>query len=204
MICFTIGVFAIHKIEIPSALKISAITFACIGCLFLVVGYLFSKALSKFFFKLANWSKPDQLLGKAYQIAGSLLYNFNAMSRPKTLLSMLLVSGVIWIGECGLFYCISIGANIKVSPIQALFVMSVATLSTLLPSSPGYVGTFHMAVFTAISLIGSSEIQAGSYAIIVHLALWLPTTLAGALAIWTYPNLFKMKKLEAEEVKQMV
>lgn len=107
---------------------------------------------------------------------------------------MLLVSMLVWVGEAGLFYFVLLGTGVEGTAIIALLVMSVATLSTLVPSSPGYVGPFHLAAFTAISLVGGTATQAGSYAVIVHLALWLPTTLAGAIAIWIRPSLFKAAK----------
>lgn len=110
---------------------------------------------------------------------------------------MLAVSMLVWAGEASLFYFVLLGAGVDGSPMVALLVMAVATLSTLVPSSPGYVGPFHLAAFTAISTVGASAMQAGSYAVIVHLALWLPTTLVGALAIWTNPELFRAEKLQA-------
>ena len=87
--------------------------------------------------------------------------------------------------------------GLNATVIIALLVMSMATIATLVPSSPGYVGPFHLAAFTAISLVGGTSSQAGSYAIIVHLALWASTTLAGAIAIWLRPNLFSTAKSEA-------
>jgi hypothetical protein len=59
------------------------------------------------------------------------------------------------------------------------FVMALATLSTLIPSTPGYVGTFHYFVilgFSAFGLVGDS---AASLAILVHLLLWVPVTATG-------------------------
>jgi hypothetical protein len=79
--------------------------------------------------------------------------------------------------------------------------MSIATLSTLVPSSPGYVGPFHLAAFTAVSLIGGTAAQAGSFAVLAHLALWLPTTAAGAIAILFRPELFRSaRKVSAAEL----
>jgi hypothetical protein len=126
-----------------------------------------------------------------------LLHGFDAMSRPRLLLSILAISMLVWEGEAGLFYFVLQGAGVGGSPLVALLVMAVATLSTLVPSSPGYVGTFHVAAFTAISLVGGTAAQAGSYAVIVHLALWAPTTLAGGLAIWTRPELFRVARSQA-------
>jgi hypothetical protein len=112
------------------------------------------------------------------------------MCRPRILFLVLAVSLLVWSGEAGLFYFILAGLGINGTFVSAFFIMSIATLSTLLPSTPGYIGTFHLAGYTAITLIGGTPQQAGSFAVIVHLALWLPTTLAGIAAIIFSPNLF--------------
>ena len=199
LMCFAIGLFAIEGIKISTELKFSAVTLAITGCLTLLFVFFFSGVLGDFFHKKAGISESESMV-KIYSTARDLLRSFNSMSRPNILFSMFAISAVVWTGEAGLFYFILQGMQIDSAPIQALLVMSVATLSTLLPSSPGYVGTFHVAVFTAISLIGGTAPEASSYAIIVHLALWLPTTLAGALAIWLYPELFKTAKLNSNKV----
>lgn len=194
-----IGLFAIQAIEIPAELKATAVSLAIIGGVVLVLGFLFSGALGRAFSQLAARKEGTSSNGliRFYGTLGSLLNGFDVMSRPRLLLSMLAVSMLVWAGEAGLFYFVLLGAGVEGSPLVALLVMAVATLSTLVPSSPGYVGPFHLAAFTAISLVGGTAAQAGSYAVIVHLALWLPTTLAGALAIWTRPELFRAAKSQA-------
>lgn len=184
-----IGIFAIQTITIPAEMKASAVSLALIGGIVLVLGFLFSGTLSRFFGRLAAGSSSGMKF--IYDTAGGLLHGFNVMSRPRLLLSMLAVSMLVWAGEAGLFYFVLLGAGVDGTPIVALLVMAVATLATLVPSSPGYVGPFHLAAFTAITLVGGTTAQAGSYAVIVHLALWLPTSLAGALAIWAKPELFR-------------
>jgi uncharacterized protein (TIRG00374 family) len=194
-----IGLFAIQEIEISAELKASAVTLAIIGGISLFLGFLFSGSLGRFFTRWAasDTSSSASDLKKIYETLGGLFHGFNIMSRPRLLLSMLAVSMLVWAGEAGLFYFVLLGAGVDGSPMVALLVMAIATLSTLVPSSPGYVGPFHLAAFTAISTVGASATQAGSYAVIVHLALWLPTTLVGALAIWTNPELFRAAKLQA-------
>lgn len=191
-----IGLFAIQALVIPEKLKASAVFLAIIGGVVLALGFLFSGSLGRFFIRLGTSSKGSSSRGfnQIYETLGGLLHGFDVMSRPRLLLSMLAVSMLVWAGEAGLFYFVLLGAGVDGSPLVALLVMAVATLSTLVPSSPGYVGPFHLAAFTAISLVGGTSAQAGSYAVIVHLALWLPTTLAGALAIWTRPKLFRAAK----------
>lgn len=191
-----VGIFAIRALSIPIELKTSALALAVAGGLLLGSGFFFSAALGRFFAQKAAKTQGMNASGatatsRAYEAISGLLYGFDAMSRPKLLLSILLLSMLVWVGEAGLFYFVLLGAGLDGTPLVALLVMAVATLSTLVPSSPGYVGPFHLAAFTAVSLVGGTAAQAGSYAVIVHLALWLPTTVAGAIAIWLTPGLFR-------------
>jgi len=199
LLSLAIGLFTIQEIVLPSELKASAVSLAIIGGVSLVLVFFFSGSLGRFFTRRAA-SETDaskSSLKRIYETLASLLHGFDIMSRPRLLLSMLAVSMLVWTGESGLFYFVLLGAGLDGSPLVALLVMSVATLSTLVPSSPGYVGPFHLAAFTAISLVGATAAQAGSYAVIVHLALWLPTTLVGAIAIWIRPELFRAAKSQA-------
>ncbi|EWS65939.1 hypothetical protein Y695_00795 [Hydrogenophaga sp. T4] len=189
--CLTFGLFSIQALVIPAQLKASAVFLAITGGIVLTLGFLFSGSLGRFFVHLTSTTSSSGW-DRVYGTLGDLFHGFDVMSRPRLLLSMLAVSMLVWVGEAGLFYFVLLGTGIDGSPLVALLVMAIATLSTLVPSSPGYVGTFHLAAFTAISLVGGTAAQAGSYAVIVHLALWLPTTLAGALAIWARPEIFQV------------
>lgn len=199
LVSLAIGLYAISAIDISVKLKESAVTLATVGGVVLIAGFLFSGIIGRFFNRLSSSSGRLKVggLNKIYKTLGGLLHGFNMMSQPRLLLTMIIVSMIVWVGEAGLFYFVLVGSGVDGSPFVALLVMAVATLSTLVPSSPGYVGTFHLAAFTAISLVGATTSQAASYAVIVHMALWLPTTLAGALAIWISPELFRASPSKA-------
>lgn len=194
--CLAIGLYAIQALAIPGKIKISALYLALIGGVLLSLGFLYSGPVGKFLTHLAKKQTTTTALKKVYETGGELLLQFNMMSRPKLLVSMMCISMLIWAGEAGLFYFILLGTGINGSPVVALLIMSIATLSTLVPSSPGYAGPFHLAAYTAISLVGGTDAQAGSYAIIAHLSVWVPTTIAGAIAIWLRPELFRAVKVQ--------
>ena len=61
--------------------------------------------------------------------------------------------------------------------------MSVATLGTLIPSSPGHIGTFDFFALEAVIAYGAQRDLAAAFALLVHVILWLPITLAGGLYI---------------------
>jgi uncharacterized protein (TIRG00374 family) len=187
--CLAIGLFAIRTAVVPPMIANSAVSLAITGGVVLAAGFLFSGAIARLLDRQAatRTGKMASVLGTA----ASLFEGFAAMARPRILLLALLISMLVWVGESGLFYFVMLGFGLPATPLMALLVMAIATLSTLVPSSPGYVGPFHLAAFAAISLVGGTAAQAGSYAVLCHLALWLPTTLAGAVAILTRPGLFR-------------
>ncbi|MFT0521178.1 lysylphosphatidylglycerol synthase transmembrane domain-containing protein [Pseudomonas faucium] len=192
--CLALGILAVNTLDIPAAVKQTALTLALLGGVALALGFFFSGAFGRLFQAWGDEQRASNVPPKLQQIfrtLGGLFESFEVMSRPRVLGLMLVLSMLVWVGEAGLFYFALLGLGLDASPLMALLVMAIATLSTLAPSSPGYVGPFHLAAFTAVSLIGGTSAQAGSYAVIVHLALWLPTTIAGALAILSRPALFK-------------
>lgn len=192
--CFAIGLFAIQAMIIPTEIQSTAVMLSVFGSITLLLGFLYSTKLARIFSRLAERAGPRVKVAIVYNTVCGLLEGFNSMSRPKALFGMIIISMLVWIGEAGLFYFVLLGIGMESSPIMALYVMALATLSTLVPSSPGYVGPFHLAAFTAVSLVGGTAGQAAGFAVIVHLALWLPTTIAGLIAIWMDPKLFTMAK----------
>lgn len=58
--------------------------------------------------------------------------------------------------------------------------LASGTLATIIPSSPGYVGTFDYFAAQGFAAYGSPMSQAVAFAVTVHALLWVGTTLAGA------------------------
>lgn len=195
--CLSLGVWSIRTVDIPPSIKDSGILLAAVAGLLLIGGFLLSGRLSLLFIRLQDrWGETSRM-GRALGLLAEFLRNFKQMSSLRVLFPMILVSMAIWLGEAGLFYSVLLGLGFLPAPTAALLVMSLATLATLAPSSPGYVGPFHLAAFTAISLVGGTDAQAGIYAVLVHLALWLSTTIVGAAAIWTHPQLFRLARQQS-------
>jgi uncharacterized membrane protein YbhN (UPF0104 family) len=61
--------------------------------------------------------------------------------------------------------------------------LGAATLATLLPSSPGYVGTFDYFATLGFTAYGASAALATAVALLTHVLLWLPVTVAGFIAL---------------------
>lgn len=195
--CLMIGLAFIQTFQIPQHYQTLAITLVLLGTGFLIAGILFSGSVSKWLLRLSVKANTSEIKTKLFKVFAEFFSGLNQMSRPSLLAPVLVLSMLIWVGEAGLFYFILLGFSIDFSPLTALLIMALATLSTLVPSSPGYIGPFHLAAYTAVLMAGVSNAEAASYAVLVHLALWLLTTLAGLIALLARPELFNAAKLQS-------
>jgi len=196
LLCLSIGLLLSDLLHIPPWLEDSVTSLSIVGVTTLLSVILFHGFVKKIFLSLQDGlSKNEKFIhGRLAYLLGvgaHLLADLGVMSRLPTLIAIFVLSMLVWSGEMGLFLGVLYGLQMKVSLATALLIMSIATLSTLVPSSPGYVGPFHLATFTAVTMLGGDSSQAASFAILVHLGLWLPTTIVGGIAILLHPQLFK-------------
>jgi uncharacterized membrane protein YbhN (UPF0104 family) len=104
---------------------------------------------------------------------------------PVRLLRLLTLSLLAWCAELSLFFVLMFSLGIAGSYPQALVVGSSANFATLLPSSPGYAGTFDAALTkVAQDALNISTGLAGAYDILVHATLFLPVVVVGTLMLW--------------------
>jgi uncharacterized protein (TIRG00374 family) len=117
--------------------------------------------------------------------ASSFARSLALVHDPGRLARLLVLSLVAWCSELGLFFVLMVSLGIAGTYPHALLVGSAANFATLLPSSPGYAGTFDAALTkVAQDGLNISAGLAGAYDIIVHATLFLPVVLVGTLVLW--------------------
>ena len=80
-----------------------------------------------------------------------------------------------------------------------MFSSSITAIATVIPSSPGYFGSFHYAALQSYDLIYQDKNIAGAFAILSHAIFWLPTTIIGLVLIFfdkKYLNIFNKEYKE--------
>jgi uncharacterized protein (TIRG00374 family) len=77
----------------------------------------------------------------------------------------------------------------------ALVLLVITTISVVVPSSPGYVGTFHYLCQLALGLFGVPPAPALSYATVAHAVCFLPVFVVG-LALANYEGM-SVRRVEA-------
>jgi uncharacterized membrane protein YbhN (UPF0104 family) len=143
-----------------------------------------ASALTMFVGLFARWLPPrlgPPLVGAAGNFARSLAVVHDT-ARLARLVGLSLVA---WCCELGLFYVLMFSVGVAGNYPRALLVGASANFATLLPSSPGYAGTFDAALMrVAQDGLGLSAGLAGAYDIVVHATLFLPVVLVGTLVLW--------------------
>jgi uncharacterized protein (TIRG00374 family) len=120
------------------------------------------------------------------QLATSFARALVLVHDPTRLLRVLGLSVLAWCFELGLFFVLLIAFGLPGSYPLALLVGSAGNFATLIPSSPGYAGTFDAAVITVLQSpeVGIPAFQATAYDFAVHMTLLVPVTIVGTLVLW--------------------
>ncbi|OBX17624.1 hypothetical protein A9995_15365 [Erythrobacter sp. QSSC1-22B] len=100
---------------------------------------------------------------------------------------LLLWSVFVWGFEGLVFWASARAIPDIVEPLVGFLALPVATLATMLPSTPGHIGTFDFFAIKSAEALGNSAGAATAFALLVHLVLWLPATMIGGagLGLWS-------------------
>lgn len=136
---------------------------------------------------------------------GAVIHSFLdglAVLRRRNELAMVTAASLAaWLLEAMMFLFVSEAFQLHLHPAAILLTTAVANLATLIPSSPGYVGTFESGVLLVlVGAIGIPQVTALSYAITLHAALYFPVTFVGLYCWWRESLSWRtIRRLAAEE-----
>lgn len=127
------------------------------------------------------------LLAKVLRELVKVVQTLGHLAGRSTMARLLGWSVLAWGFEGVVFYGAALALPSVSQPVYAWLALPVGTLATLIPSTPGYAGTFDYFVAWAIVAFGELSAAATAYAIFVHAILWLPVTAAGGLYLLLKP-----------------
>ena len=91
-----------------------------------------------------------------------------------------MVTIIIWLIETFFYWIIMQAFSFDISFGTLMLLNGFLNLFTIIPSSPGYIGTFDAPGIALLTALGIESQNAAGYTILLHAALWLPVTLLGA------------------------
>jgi uncharacterized protein (TIRG00374 family) len=130
-------------------------------------------------------SGPLSRLTAAERAAGwarQFFESFAPLGEPRLAVRLVLLSLLAWGLEGSMYAATAHAVGAQTAAGGPWFALATGTLATLLPSSPGYVGTFDYFAMLGLTAYGASRTAAAAFALLVHVILWLPVTLAGGIA----------------------
>lgn len=171
-----ISLLLIQPKNVPTnVINLSAIIFGIIT-LFIIVLIVFDQPILTL---LKTVRMSEKVIEKIAQLVGS----FKNLQNLLVLILSILFSIMIWTTEATTYFIVAKSLAIDISFLQMLLVMAILNFGILIPSSPGYVGTFEYFTILGLSIFGINRTDAASFAIILHIAQFIPITLYGGLVI---------------------
>lgn len=179
LVFLALGLSALEVID-PVLRDMAVATVA--GCALALLIVLFSP---RHIYRILVWLHRDLRLGRIGLVARvlkfgrSLMISLRQLSGPRLSGAMAGLSLLSWLLEGGVFLALAL-QNLA-NPIGAWFALATSTLMTMVPGTPGHVGTFDFGAKLGYVALGMEPEAATVAAIVVHAMIWLPITAAGGL-----------------------
>ncbi len=123
-----------------------------------------------------------------------------AQTGPAAIARLSALSLGAWVFEGTVFVSIAAALDLRLPLVAPWIAFVLATFVAMVPSAPGYVGTFDMAVMAALVSSGTSTDSAAAFALLVHATLWVSVTLAGAISFFILQRIPPKNKLSPPTV----
>jgi glycosyltransferase 2 family protein len=85
-----------------------------------------------------------------------------------------------WLVQPLAFWLAFMAVGVQVSFVATLIVQGIIVILVALPSAPGFFGPFELGAAIGLSLYGIGQSQAATWALLFHIASFIPITLIGA------------------------
>lgn len=122
---------------------------------------------------------PFSLKTKILQLFNHFVDGLSVVKKFSILFKTLAVSIIVWFTLSLGVYLLFLAFDFSLSFGAALAVLTIVNLGLIIPSAPGFVGTFQFFCVAALGLFQIKESQALGFAVVYHLSQFLPTTLVG-------------------------
>ena len=125
---------------------------------------------------------PSPLQARALDALQGFVNGLASLRQPRVVLQVALLSVLAWLCEIAMYFVIMQGFRISAGPMAGVIGAAAANLGTMIPSSPGYLGTFDLPLQSVLTAgFGVAPARATSYTLMVHAALIIPVVVLGLI-----------------------
>lgn len=171
LVCLMGGLFALHlgdgASRLPTFELIALNAGALVGVAILAVAWLRAGGIGRM-------PMPAPLR----TVFGDFVHGIATLNRRSCALALLLTGGV-WLCEVAALAWVFAALDVNLGPGQAVLVMGAASLSTLVPTAPGYLGTYQLVAVLAMETFGHSASAGIVASTAIQVVLFGSVTIAG-------------------------
>lgn len=183
----------------PAWLKnagISAFVFYILIIVFLVLLKRYKENMLKFLNCILS-PISKRLSHKTDEILMSFIAGFDILKGKKQIALILFYSFSIWTTYAVLTLLVFMSFNFNL-PLYAPFLLTVIlTFGVMIPSSPGFIGTYQFFCVTGLAFWGIKESDALGFSLVYHASQYVPVTLLGLFYLWK--DNISLKEIRSEE-----
>jgi glycosyltransferase 2 family protein len=121
---------------------------------------------------------------KVENFISSFAAGLGTIKGNKDLIYIAIWSFILWVLSALSLHIIFFAFHIYIPFYAPFFLIVLQAFGVALPSSPGFIGTYHAATIAGLTLLGIPKEQALSIAIVMHASFFFPTILLGMYLLW--------------------
>jgi hypothetical protein len=122
---------------------------------------------------------PVRLRALIVHLSDEVLHGLGGLQNPLQLGGAVIGSYMSWGVEALVYWIVMQAFSFDLPYSAALLVVGTVNLAGLIPASPGQIGVYEYFASAVLMSFGIAQERALSYAIVVHIVIWLPVTLLG-------------------------
>lgn len=169
---------------LPPMYQRFVIFFSALFIVALVVFFIIA-ARPNFMRKMYVWGVdhilPEPLRPSVHGLFDQAIIGLQSLRSPREMLLIFVSSTLIWLTETTKYWFVMHAFPMEVSFLVLMLMTAVVNLFTTIPSTPGYVGTFDAPGIAVLTQFNVGHAIATGYTLVLHVALWFPITLLGAI-----------------------
>jgi hypothetical protein len=143
---------------------------------------------------------PQRFGERLIPLAGSFLEGLRLAPDRRNLVMIGICSALIWITATLPIHLVLRGFGIHLPLTASFFIMVLLVFAVMVPSAPGYIGTYHAACYTGLAAFQLPDSQAVSIALVIHGVGFFPVILAGLYHLWS--GGLSLRSLRTQVVEQ--
>ncbi|UFS69703.1 flippase-like domain-containing protein [Geomonas sp. RF6] len=140
---------------------------------------------------------PAKLGKKLAHLAESFIQGLQLSTSPREIATIFALSLLVWGTAIWPLDFLLASFDLHFPLTVSMFIMVFLVFAVMVPSSPGFVGTYHYACVSALAAFDVAPERALSVAIVMHGMGFFPVTVIGLFCLWR--DKLSLKKLSAAE-----